>query len=146
MTALAIRRTALQVPLIAAMLLCTMTAARPALAHEAGHETTTPVMKQDIPEAKGRHVFMITVAYEPGQASEPHRHPGSIFAYVLDGEVESQLDGQPARVYKAGEAWYEPPGAKHLVSRNASSTKPAKLLVYGIAEGNTPVKLPLDAR
>lgn len=146
MTPHAIRRPAVWTLWLAATVLGSLAVATPALAHDTGHETITPVMKQGIPEAQGRHVFMITVAYAPGQASEPHRHPGSIFAYVLEGEVESQLDGQPARVYKAGEAWYEPPGAKHLVSRNASASRPAKLLVYGLAAENTPVKLPLDAR
>ncbi len=144
-----LRRTALQIALSLAAACSAMAAAAPAAAHATGHdtgqETITPLMKQDIPEAAGRHVFLITVTYAPGQASEAHQHPGSIFAYVLEGEVESQLGGQPARIYKAGESWYEPPGAKHLVSRNASRTKPAKLLVYGIAAENAPVKLPLES-
>lgn len=121
--------------------------ARPAQAHETaggrGEETIAPVMKQALPEAVGRDALMITVSYAPGQASTPHMHPGSIFAYVLEGEVESQLDGQPARVFKQGEAWYEPPNARHLVSRNASQTRPAKLLVYAIVADKAPVKVPL---
>ena len=73
---------------------------------------------------------MAVVSYAPGQASTPHFHSGSVFAYVLEGEVVSQLEGQPPVTYKAGESWYEPPRAPHLVSRNASGTRPAKLLTW----------------
>jgi len=108
-----------------------------------GHETVQPVMKQAIPETVGRNVVMATVSYAPGQASDAHLHPGPIFAYVLEGQVESQLAGQPARVYKQGESWYEPPGTHHLVSRNASQSEPAKLLVFGLSRDAEPLKVPL---
>jgi quercetin dioxygenase-like cupin family protein len=70
-------------------------------------------------------------------------HPGSIFAYVLEGRVTSQLEGGSAKTYGPGESWYEPPGAHHIVSRNASATKPAKLLVFAIVGDNDPVKQPI---
>ncbi|WP_295990206.1 cupin domain-containing protein [Rugamonas sp.] len=81
----------------------------------------------DVPNTKG---LMATVTYAPGQASVPHRHPGSVFAYVLEGEVISKLDDGPEVTYKAGDSWVESPGMRHVVSRNASETKPAKLLVF----------------
>ena len=74
--------------------------AQAAHAHDAtdpAAEKVTPVMRQAIPEAAGKNVLMATVAYKPGQASEPHMHPGSIFAYVLEGHVTSQLEGSPAK-------------------------------------------------
>ncbi|WP_244816230.1 cupin domain-containing protein [Caballeronia sp. Lep1P3] len=120
-------------------------AAPGAFAHDDGAETVTPVMKQAVPEAAGKNVLIATVAYRPGQASEPHRHPGSIFAYVLQGHVVSQLEGSAARTYGPGESWYEPPGAHHIVSKNASSTEPAKLLVFAIVGEGEPVKLPIPA-
>jgi quercetin dioxygenase-like cupin family protein len=109
-------------------------------------ETITPVQKQPIPEAAGKNVLMATVAYKPGEASEAHRHPGSIFAYVLEGHVTSQLEGSPAKTYGPGESWYEPPGAHHVVSKNASSTKPAKLLVFALAGEGEALKLPLQEK
>ncbi|BAN25517.1 cupin domain-containing protein [Caballeronia insecticola] len=116
-----------------------------ALAHDTAgaEEIVTPVMKQAIPEAAGKNVLMATVFYKPGQASEAHTHPGSIFAYVLEGRVTSQLEGSPAKTYGPGESWYEPPGAHHVVSKNASATKPAKLLVFAIAGDGEPIKQPL---
>jgi quercetin dioxygenase-like cupin family protein len=78
----------------------------------------------------------VEVVYPPGGASPAHRHPDSafIYAYVVSGEVVSAVnDGRP-RVYRAGESFYEAPGAHHRVSRNASRTKPAKLLAVFVKD------------
>ena len=115
-------------------------------AHDApGEETVKPVLQQDIPEVPGKHVAMATVSYAPGQAATPHKHPGSLFAYVLEGQVISQLEGQPAKTYSAGDSWYEPPGAHHIVCKNASTMQPAKLLVWAIVGANEPIKQALPA-
>jgi quercetin dioxygenase-like cupin family protein len=112
-------------------------------AHDTAEEKVAPVMRQSIPEAPGKNVLIATVTYKPGQASAPHMHPGSIFAYVLEGHVVSQLEGAPPKTYGPGDSWYEAPGAHHLVSRNASNTRPAKLLVFAIVGEHDPVKLPI---
>jgi quercetin dioxygenase-like cupin family protein len=112
-------------------------------AHDAGEEKVRPVMRQAIPEAAGKNVLIATVTYQPGQASDPHMHPGSIFAYVLEGHVVSQLEGGPPKTFGPGDSWYEAPGAHHIVSRNASTTRPAKLLVFAIVGEHDPVKLPI---
>ncbi|MEY2170640.1 MULTISPECIES: cupin domain-containing protein [unclassified Rhodanobacter] len=125
-----------------------LVASGPLLAHEpAGKESHQLLMQQALPDAPGKHVVMLTVNYAPGASSDAHLHPGSVFAYVLDGAVVSQLEGQPARTYHKGESWYEPPRTHHLVSRNASGTQPATLLVLAVAGEGEPVKLPLpDAK
>ena len=112
--------------------------------HDPGEETVTPLQRQTLPDVPGKQVILVVVAYEPGQASSPHRHAGSVFAYVLEGEVTSQLEGQPAITYKAGQSWYEPPRVPHLVSRNASSTKPARLLAWLLLDEGGQVKEPLS--
>jgi quercetin dioxygenase-like cupin family protein len=59
----------------------------------------------------------------------------------------SQVEGQPERIYRAGESWYETPGAHHLISRNASDTEPAKLLAVFIADtGDNALTTPDQAR
>jgi quercetin dioxygenase-like cupin family protein len=55
---------------------------------------------------------------------------------VLQGAIRSQVDGGEARVFHAGESWTEAPGAHHMISENASSTKPAKLLAIFVADDN----------
>jgi quercetin dioxygenase-like cupin family protein len=76
------------------------------------------------------------VDYRLGGFSAPHRHPASgfVFAYVLSGTIRSQVEGEPLRIYSAGQSWTEPPGAHHLVSANASKSKPARLIAYIIAD------------
>ncbi|MFC0401454.1 cupin domain-containing protein [Paraburkholderia rhizosphaerae] len=136
-------RGALSLAAIALGLLA-LTAPRHAMAQAVDKEKVAPVTQQAIPEAPGKAVLIATVTYEPGQSSSPHKHPGSIFAYVLEGSVESQLEGGPVKIYRAGDAWYEPVGAHHVVSRNASKSEPAKLLIFAVTSGHEPVKQPLE--
>lgn len=93
--------------------------------------------------APGKQAIMLTVSYAPGQASPAHQHPGAVMAYVLEGAVVSKLNDEQEKTYKAGEYWYEAPGTVHSVSRNASKTKPAKLLVWSLVDEGKPVTLPL---
>lgn len=108
----------------------------------AGKEQRTLLQHKTLPDLAGKLGIMATVQYAPGQASLPHEHPGSVFAYVLDGEVVSQLEGGAAITYKAGDSWYEAPHAGHLVSKNASSTKPATLLVFLLTSEGEPLARP----
>jgi quercetin dioxygenase-like cupin family protein len=120
--------------------------AAPAAAHGAG-ETITPTFEQAIPNIPGKSLVAIVVDYAPGGASPSHIHARSafVFGYVLSGEIESQVNEGPSRVYRAGESFYETPGSRHPVSRNASQTKPAKLLAVFVVDTDdkqltTPVK------
>ena len=110
----------------------------PAASHGAGpkQETTKRIFERDLPNVPGKVLLAAEVDYPPGGASPSHTHPGSafIYAYVLSGEVESAVDDEKPRIYRAGESWYETPGARHRVSRNASRTKPAKLLAIFVVD------------
>jgi quercetin dioxygenase-like cupin family protein len=92
-----------------------------------------------IPARASQEVRMLTVEYPPGVQSPPHRHPGAVYAYVLEGEVLCALDDGPVKRYGAGEWWTERPGQLHRVSTNASTTRPAKLLVFFVTEHGQPV-------
>ncbi|KVT58519.1 cupin domain-containing protein [Burkholderia ubonensis] len=115
-------------------------------AHDGGGsgDGARPVMKLAVPEAPGKLAVVATVDYAPGQASEPHRHLGSVFAVVSKGEVLSQVNDGPLRRYRAGEGWYEPPGSRHLVSRNGSDTEPAQIVVFGLTGEHEPLKSAMD--
>lgn len=116
-----------------------------AQAHDSpsGEETVKPVARYALPDAPGKQVTLLTVNYAPGQASTPHMHANSVYAYVLAGTIESQLGNGTLKTYKTGETWYEPPGSHHLVSRNASRTEAATLLVFAVSDDTTPIKSPL---
>ena len=119
--------------------------ARPASAHDGQAETVTPKFDQAIPNIPGKSLVIVEVDYAPGAASPPHRHAKSafIYAYVISGEIESKVNNGKSRIYKAGESWSEPPGANHPISRNASKTKPAKLLaVFVVDSDDKPLTIP----
>jgi quercetin dioxygenase-like cupin family protein/intracellular sulfur oxidation DsrE/DsrF family protein len=82
--------------------------------------------KVDGKEAKATTVEL---TIEPGQSSDPHRHPGPVFGYVIEGEYEWAIDDQPAKVLKAGETFYEPTGCLHRVSKNPGKVKARVLAV-----------------
>lgn len=105
----------------------------------------TPNFSHAITNIPGKSLVAVEVLYPPGGASLPHSHAKSafIYAYVVSGAIESQVDNQPARIYTAGQAFYEEPGAHHQISRNASKSVPAKLLaVFVVDSGDTPLTTP----
>jgi quercetin dioxygenase-like cupin family protein len=80
------------------------------------------------------------VDYAPGGFTpHPHRHPAGAYVYVMQGSVLFGVDGgEPVRL-NAGESFFEPAGALHSVSRNASDELPASLIAFFVlAEGETP--------
>lgn len=90
----------------------------------------------------GKSFEAVTVSYPPGAKSAAHHHAKSAFimAYVMSGTIRSQVEGEPERVYHAGETWSEAPGAHHTVSENASATEPAELLaVFLVDTGDGPL-------
>ena len=98
--------------------------------------TVKQILSEKLPNVPGKTLTVVEVDYRPGGFSAPHRHPASgfVFAYVLSGSIRSQVEGEPLRVYSAGQSWTEPPNAHHLVSANASKTEPARLIAYVIAD------------
>lgn len=105
-------------------------------------ETVKPNFSHAIPNVPGKSLVAVEVTYPPGGASAPHTHAKSafIYAYVVSGAIESQVDDKSARIYTAGQAFYEEPGARHRISRNASATEPAKLLaVFVVDTGDVPL-------
>lgn len=94
----------------------------PAVAHDAVGEKVSQVFLEKIPNIPGKSLRAFVVDYAPGGTSPSHTHDKSafIFAYVLDGEIRSQVDDGAVKIYKVGESWFEVPGAHHRISENAS--------------------------
>src|SRR6267143_6362159 len=122
---------------ISALLLATITMAPAAVIPATSYNDTIKTnFSHTISNVPGKSLVAVEVSYPPGGASAPHRHSDSafIFAYVVSGQIASQVEGQSEHIYRAGECWYETPGAHHLISRNASNTQPAKLLAVFVAD------------
>ena len=101
-----------------------------------------PLLVKQLTDLPGKEALMITVSYEPGGADDIHRHDSHVFVYVLEGSIVMQVKGEPAVTLKAGQTFYEAPDDVHVVGKNASTTEPAKFLVFLIKKTNTPPVLP----
>lgn len=97
-------------------------------------DTVVPVSSHALPNVPGKRVTIVRVIYGPGGFSRPHQHAGSVTAYITKGEIRSQLGGGPVQTFKVGETFFEPPGATHLISANASTTEPAELVAVFVAD------------
>ncbi len=97
-------------------------------------DTVEPITSHALPNVPGKRVTIVRVFYGPGGFTRGHRHAGSVTAYVTKGEIRSQLAGGPIETFKVGQSFFEPPGATHLVSANASNTEPAELIAVFVAD------------
>jgi quercetin dioxygenase-like cupin family protein len=121
------------------ILLCLMTGAVTAQGPK-----VTPLMSKDLTDIPGKEVVMITVEYAPGGADPIHRHDAQAFVYVLEGSVVMELNGGKQVTLKPGQTFYEGPDDVHTVGRNASSTEPAKFLVFFIKKKGAPILTPVE--
>jgi len=103
----------------------------------------TSLMSKDLTNMPGKEVLMITVEYPPGWADPVHRHNAQGFIYVLEGSVVMQVQGGKEVTLTPGQTFYEGTDDVHVVGRNASTTKPAKLLVFLVKNKGAPVLVPV---
>ena len=125
--------------LVALVLLCLMTGT--AMAQQA---KVTPLMSKDLTENPGKEALMIMVEYPPGSSDPIHRHNAQAFVYVLEGSIVMQVKGGEQVTLTPGQTFYEGPDDVHVVGRNASSTKPAKFVVFLIKNKGAPVHVPVE--
>jgi quercetin dioxygenase-like cupin family protein len=99
------------------------------------------LMTKDLAGIPGKEGMMVTVEYPPGGSSAEHRHNAHTFVYVLEGAVVMQIKGGKEVTLGPGQTFYESPEDVHNVSRNASSTKPAKFIVFFVKEKGAPASV-----
>jgi quercetin dioxygenase-like cupin family protein len=102
-----------------------------AAVEHAGHGNVRTIAERDIVEkldGKDSKVSFVEVSLEPGEENAPHRHPGPVFGYVLEGEFEWAINNEPAKVFKAGDTFYEPAGCLHRVSKSAAKKGKTRVL------------------
>ena len=126
--------------LVALALLCLMLTGT-AMAEQA---KVMSLMSKDLPESPGKEMLMITVEHAPGGSSPVHRHNAHALVYVLEGSVVMQVKGGQQVTLTPGQTFYEGPDNVHVVGRNASSTKPAKFLVFLIKNKGAPALVPAE--
>jgi quercetin dioxygenase-like cupin family protein len=107
-----------------------------------GAEVTTLMSKDLTDYCPGKEGEMIIVEYAPGWSDPVHRHYAHAFVYVLEGTVVMQVKGGKEVTLTPGQTYYEGPNDLHVVGRNASSTIPAKFLVFLVKNKGAPVLVP----
>ena len=127
------------IKLVALVLLCLMTGTA-----TAQQDKVKSLMAKDLPESPGKEMLMITVEHPPGGSSPVHRHNAHAMVYVLEGSVVMQMKGGKQVTLTAGQSLYEGPDDVHVVDRNASSTKPAKFVVFLIKDKGAPALIPVE--
>ena len=101
----------------------------------------TPVLTADV-AAPGHQAVVVRGEIDPGVSAPRHTHPGDEISYVLEGEAELLIDGEPARLVKAGEAFVIPAGKVHG-ARNTGAVPLRFVGVYVVEKGKplaTPAK------
>jgi len=106
--------------------------------------TATPLMEKALTNIPGKEVVMLTVEYAPGGADPIHRHNANAFVYVLEGSIVMQVKGGEPVTLQPGQTFFEGPDDVHVVGRNASSTKPAKFLVFLLKDKGSPAVVPVQ--
>jgi quercetin dioxygenase-like cupin family protein len=106
----------------------------------------TPLMAQPLPGFSGpeKEGSVAIVEFPPGTSSAAHRHNAHVFVYVLEGSLVMQVKGGQEVTLKAGETFYEKPDDIHVVSKNASTTAPAKILTFFVKDKGAPTTVPAN--
>ena len=113
------------------------------LAFAPGAEANAPLFSHDLIGIPGKEGVMLTVKLAPGEASPVHRHNANVFVYVLEGAIVMQVKGGAPVTLHPGQTFYEGPDDIHLIGRNASKTKPAKMLVFFVKDKGVPPVIPV---
>jgi quercetin dioxygenase-like cupin family protein len=92
------------------------------------------VTSHALPDMPGKRVTIVRVTYGPGGFTPPHRHGGTVTAYITRGQIKSKLNDGPVEIFDVGQSFFEPPGTIHYVSANASNTEPAELIAVFVAD------------
>ena len=80
------------------------------------------VSSHALPDMPGKRVTMVRVTYGPGGFTPPHRHGGTVTAYITKGQIRSQLKGGPVEIFDVGQSFFEPPGAISISSPPTRAT------------------------
>jgi quercetin dioxygenase-like cupin family protein len=110
---------------------------------QAPQAAVTSLTSKDLPEFPGKEVLMILVDYPPGSSDPIHRHNAHAFIYVLEGSIIMQVKDGKEVMLTPGQTFYEGPNDVHVVGKNASSTKPAKFVVFFVKDKGAPVLVPV---
>ncbi|WP_030608285.1 cupin domain-containing protein [Streptomyces sclerotialus] len=116
--------------------------------HSEAWKTALTVLQEAVPPAipQGAHVMTVRIEYPPGDpGTPPHRHSGPAFGYVLEGEMRFELEGEPERIVRAGETFWEPGGdVIHYQDANHRTDSRLRFLVTMLCVPEKPMLVLVD--
>ncbi|MGH3314596.1 MAG: cupin domain-containing protein [Nocardioidaceae bacterium] len=111
-------------------------------------KTAVTVLQEAKPPSypEGAHAMTVLIEFPPDDpGTPPHRHTGPAFGYVLEGEMLFEVEGEPERVVRAGETFWEPGGdVIHYQDGNNRSDVPVRFLVTMICAPDQPMLTLVD--
>lgn len=125
---------------VATSLLCGVSVS---LSAQQPEPTVTKVTTKELTDIPGKEVLILTVDYAPGAADSPHRHNADALVYVLEGSVVEQVKGGNPVTLTVGQTFYEGPDDIHVVGKNASGTKPARIMAILVKNKGAPPLVPV---
>ena len=102
----------------------------------------TELMKTDLEGIEGEEVKVAVIEWAPGSASGKHYHPEYEFAYILEGSLIVEPEGQAPVTYGPGQVIYNPLNRVHA-AKNASTTEPVKMMQFIISKKGQPAMVPV---
>ena len=106
-----------------------------------GSQAGTPrqLPRQPLPPPfDGLDAAFADIHVQPGVEGQPHKHSGFVLGYVIEGEYRFAVNGEAPRIVRAGETFYEPPGATHSTSASGNG-QPVRFLAIVIGPQGAPV-------
>ncbi len=94
----------------------------------------TVLQTQTMGTQPNREAITAVAELAVGGTAPRHTHGGEEIGYVLDGVGVVEMEGQPPRVLKAGDAFFVPPNTPHLV-RNTGTVVWKAVSTYLIEKG-----------
>jgi len=119
------------------------------LAAAQSHAQTPPtsirqvLMTKEMADLPGKEALVYQVTYPPGTSNLPHRHDAHVFLHLLEGQLQVQVKGGELVDLKPGSTYYENPADIHVVSRNPSSTTPARALIFMVHDKGKALSTPI---
>jgi quercetin dioxygenase-like cupin family protein len=124
----------------------------PRSAQESATQKTGPrvLFSVQLPEMPGMNLTVVELASAPNPAAPStaqshrrgHRHPGPVLVYVTQGALRLAIEGEPVRVVQAGETFFEPARALHIIGENASAIEPSRAIAVMIVPEGEPLTIP----
>lgn len=99
----------------------------------------TILQRKDI-SVPGREAVIARVEIAPESYAGRHTHPGEEITYILEGEGEILIEGQPSQKVKPGDSFIVPAGAKH--DAHNTGKQPLRMVGVYVVDKSQPMATP----